>query len=160
MTKKESSLLGLAPLTQSGSNSSVVIYGAAANGSRAPSQAEQRIVVETEKQLQVIHCQRLKAEAAAQEITQMHQQGASEFLEIASHLTAVKETARGKEYQAMVEEYNQRSAQLAAQHLFGVIEVSARNIGMEAARPLYREEEPIVVKAVEKRGFLRRLLGG
>jgi hypothetical protein len=72
----------------------------------------------------------------------------------------VKETARGKEYQAMVEEYNQRSAQLAAQHLFGVIEVSARNIGMEAARPLYREEEPIVVKAVEKRGFLRRLLGG
>ena len=159
MAKKESSLLGLAPLTQPGSNNSVIIYGAAANGSRAPSQAEQRITLETEKQLQVIRCQRLKVEAAAQEITQMHQQAASEFLDITSHLAALKETARGKEYQALVEEYNQRSAQLAAQHLFGVIEVSARNIGMETARPLYREDEPIVVKAVEKRGFLQRLIG-
>lgn len=158
MTKKESSLLGLAPLAPSGNNG-VVIYGATATVSRAPSQAEQRIAAETDKQLQVIRCQRLKVETAAQEISQMHQQAASEFLEITAHLGVLKESARGKDYQALVEEFNHRSAQLAAQHLFGVIEVSARNIGMEAARPLYREEQPVVVKVVERRSLLQRLFG-
>ena len=42
---------------------SVVIFGAASHGSRAPSQTEQRIIVETEKQIQVIRCQQQKAEA-------------------------------------------------------------------------------------------------
>ena len=159
MAKREPSLLGLAPLTQSGTANGVIIYGATANLSRAPSQAEQRIVAETEKQLQIIHCQRMKVEAAVQEISQMHQQAASEFFDITTHLATLKETARGKEYQPLIEEYNQRSAQLAAQHLFGIIEVSARNIGMETARPLYREDEPVVVKAIERRSLLRRLIG-
>lgn len=158
MTKKETNQLGLAPLAQSGNG--VIIYGAVAGISRPPTETEQRIGQETQKHLQVIHNQRLKAEAAAHEISQMHQQSAQEFLEMATHLSALKETARGNDYQALVEEFNQRSAQLAAQHLFGITEVTARNIGMETARPLYREEEPIVVRAVEKPGFFRRLLGG
>jgi hypothetical protein len=159
MTKKQANLLGLAPLTPAGSGG-LIIYGAAASVSRPPTKTEQRMELETQKQLQVIHHQRVKAEAGAHEIAQVHQQAAQEFLEIASHLSGLKETARGKDYQALVEEFTQRSAQLAAQHLFGVMEVSARNIGMETARPLYLEEEPEVVQVVEKRGLLRRLLGG
>ena len=161
MTKKDANLLGLAPFAQTG-NSGLIIYGAVASVGRPPTKAEQRIELETQKQLQVIHNQRLKAEAAVHELAQVHQRGAQEFLEITGHLAVLKETAKGKDYQELVEEFNRRSAQLAAQHLVGVMEVSARNIGMDTARPLYREEEPEVVKVVEKPqpGLLRRLIGG
>jgi hypothetical protein len=159
MTKEEANLLGLAPLTQAGGGG-LIVYGAVANVGRPPTKTEQRIELETQKHLLVIRNQRLKAEAAVHELAQVHQQGAQEFLEIASHFATLKETARGKDYQVLVEEFTQRSAQLAAQHLFGIMEVSARNIGMDTARPLYREEEPEVVKVVEKpRGLLRRLIG-
>lgn len=161
MTKKEANLLGLAPLSQVGS-SGLIIYGAVANAVRPPTKTEQRIELETQKHLQVIRNQRLKAEAAVHELAQVHQRGAQEFLEIAGHFATLKEAARGKDYQALVEEFTHRSAQLAAQHLYGVMEVSARNIGMETARPLYREEEPEVVQVVAKPqpGLLRRLIGG
>lgn len=158
MTKKDISQLGLSPLPQS-NGGAMVIYGAVASMGIPQSKSEQQIVVETNKQLQVIRNQRLKAEAAAHEISQVHQQGSQEFVEIAAHLSALKEQAKGKDYQGLVDEFTQRSAQLAAQHLFGVMEVSARNIGMETARPLYREEEVPVVKVVERRGLLQRLLG-
>lgn len=158
MTKKENSQLGLSPLTQS-NGGALIIYGSVANIGAPQSKAEQQIITETNKHLQIIRNQRLKAEAAAHELTQVHQQGSKEFLDIADHLSTLKEQAKGKDYQVLIEEFTQRSAQLAAQHLFGVIEVSARNIGMETARPLYREEEPQVVKVVEKRSLLQRLIG-
>ena len=157
MAKKEPNLLGLAPLSQNANG--VVIYGAAANAGGTPNQAQQQIVTEAQKHVVVMQQQRLKAEVAAHEIAQMHQTAAQEFHDTVAQLSALKEAARGKDYQSLVDEYNQRDAQLAAQHLFGTTEVSARNIGMETARPLYREDEPIVVKVVEKRGLLQRLLG-
>ncbi len=158
MTKKEGNLLGLSPFP-SAANTGVIIYSPAAAMSSPPTKAEQRIMLDTQKQLLVIRNQRQKAETAVHEIAQMQQQGGQEFLEIVRNLSALKAQAQGKDYQALVEEFTQRSAQMAAQHLFGVIEVSARNIGMETARPLYREEEPEVVKVVEKRGLIRRLIG-
>jgi len=158
MTKKRISLLGLAPLTQSGQGA--LIYGAAGGNGNPSSKAELRIVQETQQHIYLMQGQRRKAEHAAHEVGQIHQQSAQEFLDVAAHMAALKEAAKGKEYQAVVEEFNQRSVQLAAQHLFGVVEVSARNIGMDTARPLYREEEPIVVKVEKKQNFLQRLIGG
>lgn len=159
MAKKETGLLGLAPVGQSGDG--MVIYGAAAVSSAA-TQAEQRISLEAQRQLHVIQNQRVKAQAAAHEIAEIHQQSAKEFQETLSHHAALKEAAKGKEYQALLEEFTQRSTQLAAQHLFGITEVSARNIGMETARPLYREDErPVlqVTPAPPRKGLLQRLLG-
>lgn len=158
MTKKEANLLGLTPFPQVVSNG-LILYSPGSALSNTPTKAEQRIVVDTQRQVLVIRSQREKADTATHEISQIHQQGAQEFLEIASHLSQVKAQAQGKDFQSLVEEFAQRSAQLAAQHLFGVMEVSARNIGMEAARPLYRDEEPEVEKSVQKPGLLRRLLG-
>jgi hypothetical protein len=162
MAKKVTNQLGLAPLTQT-VNSGIIIYGAAAAVSGPLTKTEQQIALKTQTHLQIIRNQRLKADAAVHEIAQIHQQGAKEFLETARHLAALQATARGKEYQALVEEFNQRSEQMAAQHIFGVLEVSARNIGMETARPITWEEppakEPIVVKVTEKRGWLQRLIG-
>ena len=157
MTKKGSNLLGLSPFPSAG-GSGVIIYSPV---STMPTKAEQRIMIDTQRQILVIRSQRQKAETAVHEIAQMQQQGAQEFVEIVAHLSALKSQAQGKDYQALVEEFTQRSAQMAAQHLFGVMEVSARNIGMETARSLYREEEPEVVKVVEKPkpGLLRRLIG-
>ena len=156
MTRKEPNLLGLAPLSQNANG--VVIYGAAANASGSSNPAQQQILAEAQKQVVVIQQQRLKAEVAAHEIALLHQTGAQEFHDTVAQLSALKEAARGKDYQSLVDEFNQRDAQLAAQHLFGATEVSARNIGMETARPLYREDEPTVVRVIEKRGFLQRLL--
>ena len=160
MTKKEANLLGLTPFPQA-ANGSLILYSPASTLGTPPTKAEQRIIVDTQKQILVIRSQREKADTATHEIAQVHQQGAREFLEIASQLSHLKEQAQGKDYQPLIEEFNQRSAQMAAQHLFGVMEVSARNMGMETARPLYREEEPEVIKVVEveKRGLLRRLMG-
>lgn len=162
MAKKAPNLLGLAPLTQTGNNG-IIIYGTATAVGGPLSKTEQQIVLKTQTHLQVIRSQRQKADAAAHEIAQIHQQGATEFLEIVHQLAALQATARGKEYEALVEEFNRRSEQLAAQHLFGIMEVSARNIGMETARPVTWEEppekEPIVVKVAERRGLLQRLLG-
>lgn len=159
MTKKEPNLLGLAPFAQV-AGGSVMLYSPASPIGTPHTKAEQRIIVDTQKQILVIRSQREKADTATHEIAQVHQQGAREFLEIASQLSRIKEQAQGKDYQPLIEEFNQRSAQMAAQHLFGVMEVSARNIGMETARPLYRDEEPEVVKVVEKPGLLKRLIGG
>lgn len=158
MTKKTANLLGLTPFPQA-ANSSVILYSPASTLGHPPTKAEQRIMVDTQKQILVIRSQREKADTATHEIAQLHQQGAQEFLEIVSHLSHLKAQAQGKDYQVLLEEFTHRSTQMAAQHLFGVMEVSARNMGMETARPLYREEEPEVVKVVEKRGFLRRLIG-
>jgi len=157
MAKRETSQLGLTPLPQS--NNGVVIYGAGSSLGQAPSQAEQKIGAEAQRQLEIIRHQRVKAEAAAHEIAQAHQQSAKEFSDTLGYLAALNEEAKGKSYQNLLEEFNQRNIQLTAQHLFGVTEVSARNIGMETARPLYWEEEKIVVKMVEKPGLLRRLIG-
>lgn len=158
MTRKDPNVLGLAPLNQNGNG--VVIYGAAATTSGPPSQAQQQIHAETQKQIVVIQQQRLKVEIATHEIAQMHQTSAQEFHDTVAQLSALKEAARGKDYQALVDEFCQRDAQLVAQHLFGATEVSARNIGMETARPVYREDEPIIVKVEEKRNWLQRLAGG
>ncbi len=66
MAKRETSQLGLTPLPQS--NNGVVIYGAGASLGQAPSQTEQKIGTEAQKQLEIIRHQRVKAEAAAHEI--------------------------------------------------------------------------------------------
>lgn len=153
MAKKDQSVLGLGPLPQTANG--VIIYTAGA--ARPPTETEQRIELETQKQLQVIRNQRQQTEVAVHEVAQIHQQSAQEFLDTAAYLSALKETAKGTDYQAQFEEFSQRTAQMLAQHLFGISEVSARNIGMETARPLYHEDEPIVVKVEEKRGFLRGL---
>ena len=157
MTKKESNLLGLGSLTQS--ETGIVFCGTVANFGRPLSATEQRIAMDAQTQMHIIRWQREKAEAAIREVAQAHRQGANEFQETLSHLQTLKEAARGKEYQALVEEYNQRSQQMVAQHLFGILEVTARNIGMETARSLHRDEPPRVIKVVEKRGFFQRLLG-
>ena len=124
----------------------MIIYGAAVGGSaalgRPPTETEQHIELDTQRQLLVIRNQRLKADAANHEIALMHQQSAQEFLETADHLSTLKEAAKGKDYQALVQEFNQRDAQLVAQHLFGVTEVSARNIGMKTATPALSRREP------------------
>lgn len=161
MTKKEGNLLGLSPFQSVGSTG-VILYSPATGVADPPTKAERRIILDTQKQILVIRNQRQKAETAAQEIALLQQQGAQEFVEVVRQLSALKAQAHGKDYQSLVEEFAQRSAQMAAQHLFGVMEVSARNIGMETARPLYREEEPEVVQVVAKPKptLFQRLIGG
>lgn len=161
MTKKEGNLLGLSPFQSLGSTG-VMIYSPTSAVSGPPTKAEQRIMRDTQTHILVIRNQRQKAETAAHEIAQLQQQGAQEFVEVVRHLSALKAQAQGKDYQDLVEAFTQRSTQMAAQHLFGVMEVSARNIGMETARSLARDEEPEVVQVVAQPqpGVWRRLLGG
>lgn len=164
MAQKKTNQLGLAPLPANGSGG-VPLYSTMAHPGGPINKNEQRIVVETQKQIHVIRHQRLKEEAAAQEIGQMHRQSAQEFVEVARHLSKLNATARGKDYQRLVEEFTERSAQMAAQHLCGVLEVSSRNIGMETARPVYQEEpetqkkQPPIIQVVPRRGLWQRIFG-
>ena len=152
--KKQESVLGLAPLSQTG-NGSLLGLSPSYGSEVALTKTEQRMALESRKQAQVIRAQAAKTALAMEKINEMHQHAADEFHATAQHLSAVRQQAAGTDYQAQVDEFTKRDAQLAAQHTFGALEVGARKVAEEVHRSLYLADVP-----EEKRGLIRRLIGG
>ena len=148
MTKKQESVLGLAPIDQ-WENTSIVSMGSV----RPSNHDEQWILDEYHKQTFVMQGVRAKTEHAMQLIADIYKEGVSTFDEATGYILEVKDGQRTKEHQAYVDEFCTRELQMLGRHLLASVEVGATNIGVEVHRSLY----PPVVR--EKPGFWKRVFG-
>jgi len=119
------------------------------NGSS--SKDEQQIAAVTQKQLLIMHNQRLKSEVATSEISNLHKHGSKEFSHLAAQVTEINEQASGKGHEAVVQAFNKLNLEMAGNHILGAMSVGARTI----AEPI---NKPIDLPVAEKKGW--RILGG
>jgi hypothetical protein len=150
MAKKKESALGLAPLPQSqtfGANGSGGSYG----NMNTATPDEQKIIAEYRKETMVIEGVKEKAIFAAIQIANIHQHGVTTFDDTVAFITELKNTQRSKEHQVYTDEFCERSIQMLARHLFGVMEVGATNIGVEVHRSLYPIQAPEKPKTLLQR---------
>lgn len=153
MARKKESVLGLAPVTQNLSNSSVVSYG----NQNVTTDDERRIISEYRKQNLVIDGGREKSKFAISQIAEIYQHGVTTFDNSTEFITKLNNRPRSKDHQAYMDEFCDRSVQMLARHIFGVVEVGATNIGVEVHRSLYPVFEPPVLE--KPKSLLQRILG-
>jgi len=151
MTKRNESVLGLAPLAPP--------TGLSTNGHLAPfspgralTKDQRRILEEWHKETLVIDTTAAKTVFGMSKIAEIHQHASIKFDETVDYILAVKEEEHSREHQQYVDEFSTRQIQLLAKHLLGAIEVGGTNIGIEIHRSLYLLSEP------EQRSFWQRLL--
>jgi len=102
-----------------------------------------------------------KARFGASKIGEIHQHASLTFDETTSFIVEIKDrSGRSQQHQAYADQFSERQIQLLAQHLLGVVDVSATGIGVEIHRPPYPPPEPEPPLEPKRRaGFLQRLLG-
>jgi len=152
MTKKTDSILGLPPVAVVSSSSSptgLVPY----EPTQALTRDQQRVTSEWQKQMLVIDSQSAQTLFAQEKIAELFEHAALTYVESMASIHAIKETAKGKEYQPYVDEFTRHMSTLLAQKLVGTVQVSSNNIGQELARTLYLLPEQ------ERRNLLQRLFG-
>jgi hypothetical protein len=152
MTKKEGSLLGLPAPDSFGSSFSTGNIVPLRAGHQL-SKDEQRVMAEWHKTQLVIEATAARAVFGISKVTEIHQHGSLTFEEATAAILAIKDKAHGKEHEAFMEEFTSRQIPLMARHLFGAIDVSVTNIGLELHRSLYPEPEKPEPLSVWKRLF-------
>lgn len=153
MKAKEDSLFGLAPRSTGsafGGNDGLVALGAG----HAFAGEDHRVTTELAKQTSVIDCLAAKTVFGDRKVGEIHQNSIRAFHGLAAHAEAQLESARGKEYYRYVEEFNRRTLENAAKHLWGIAEIGAGSIAVEVQRPLYPQPAP-----PPRRGLLGFLFG-
>lgn len=106
------------------------------------------------------HEQRAVMEFTAQQarlgmalIGTIHEQASHTFDVTTTYIVETKnQPGRDEEHQAFIDQFSQRQAQLLAQELLGITDVSAAGVGREIHRTLYPQPE-------EERSVFERLFG-
>jgi len=151
--KKDDNVLALTPLA---SNSSAATNTGLVprNSFRALTRDEERLIEEDRKQQLAIEIRAAKGRLGMSKIAEVHKHAELTFDEAAGFIVEIKDRpGRSPQLQAYVEQFSERQIQLLAQHLLGVVDVSATGIGMEVHRDPYPPPE-------RRAGFLERLFGG
>jgi hypothetical protein len=116
--------------------------------------AEKGIIDESYKQRLAIEAIRVKEDFGTNKIAEIHFHVNSKFDETAGGMIEAKNRpGRSKEHQEYVDQFTRHQMNMLAQHLSGVLEVSASNIGMILHQSAYPPEP-------ERQGLLSRLLFG
>ncbi len=116
--------------------------------------AEKGIIDESYKQRLAIEAIRVKEDFGTSKIAEIHLHVHSTFDETAGAMIDLKcRAGRGKEHQEYLEQFTRHQLNMLAQHLSGVLEVSASNIGVILHESAYPPEP-------ERQGLLSRLLFG
>jgi len=150
MTKKEESILGLAPLNQA-SNFGDNGHMLALESMRPANRDEQWILDEHHKQTFIMEGSKAKTVYAMKLISEIHKEGVTTFDEATSYILTIMDEQRTKEHQAYVDEFCTRGIQMMGRHLLATMEVGATNIGLEVHRSLYPpapQEPPGILKRI------------
>ena len=101
-----------------------------------------------------IEAQAVKTGFGMTKIAELHQHGAHLFDDTLTEIVEVKEQSRGREHQAIVEEFTQRQISMFGRQTLGALEVGGTSIAVEIHRGLYVAPMP-----PKRRGFFGRLFG-
>ena len=112
------------------------------------------LVEEAAIQNLTIEAQAVKTGFAMSKIGELHQHGAHVFDDTLTEIVEVKEQSRGREHQAIVDEFTQRQISMFGRQTLGALEVGGTVIAREIHRGLYVEPLP-----PRRRGFFARLFG-
>jgi hypothetical protein len=141
MSKKQESMLGLAPLSHGlnfGDHGHIVAIDAVQPSNRE----EQWLVDEYRKQILIMAGVEAKAIHAMKLIAEIHKEGVATFDEATDRILSIKAEQRTKEHQAYIDEFSTREIQLMGRHMLATLEVAATNIGVEVHRTLYPPPPP------------------
>jgi hypothetical protein len=151
MSKKQESMLGLAPLGKGSSfGDSTPIVSLATK--RPSNRDELWIQQEYQKQSFIMKGVAVKTVHAMKLIAELHKEGAVIFDETSGYIVTMQNKQRSKEHQAYVDEFSRRIIQLSGRHLLASVEVGATNIAVEVDRSLYPPVPP-------PPSFLQRIFG-
>ena len=103
-----------------------------------------------------IEAQSVKAAFAQTKLSELHQHTTHLFNDTLAEIVEVQEMARGREHQAIVDEFTRRQISVYGRQTLGMLEVGGTNIAMEVSRSLY---VPPLPPEPKRRGLLARLFG-
>ena len=158
MSKKDEQTTSTKLILISSVSKEPVPFGLAVSHSAPLTLTEERMFQAEHKEQLAIEFQKEKTRQAARCVSELHQQATALFAQDASHHAALNEAAQGKPCQQLVEQFNDYAAKLEAQHLYGMLEMGAHNIGAIVAQNTLLPDVPAPTPA--KRTGLQRLLGG
>jgi hypothetical protein len=150
MNKKEEnteSKLGLAPLARNGTHGAV-------STSNPITKTEQKIALELHKQKFVSEAETERDRYAAQKTVEIRNSVGDAFLGMAEHHSLLDQSARGKDYEGYMAEFNHVNMQGGARNLYGIAETGGARLAEIARTSLYRDDEP-----ERKPNVVQRMLG-
>jgi hypothetical protein len=158
MSKKDEQTTSTKLIIMSSVSGELVPFGLAVSRNAPITPTEERMVQAKHKEQLAIEFQKEKTRQAARCVSELNQQATALFAQDMSHHAALNEAAQGKPCQQLVEQFNDYAAKLEAQHLYGILEMGAHNIGAIVAQNSLLPDVP--EPTPPKRTGLQRLLGG
>ena len=152
MAKNDDSFFGIAtlPSYDHGMPGQMISY----QPSQAAAKFEQRTWEELHKQELLISGQAIKTNLGMTKIAEMHQHGLTTFDNAVGQIFAIKEQPRGKQPQAVIDEFTMRQIGIMGRGILSTIEIGATNVARVVHEPFNPPPE-----APEPRSLWKRLFG-
>lgn len=154
-SRRNRSVLGLAPLQTGNSSLGLTPYSPAHDPSiRAITKREKRIIDTFHEEDLIIDLTAVKAKFGIQKLAEVQEYASNEFGSTLRGMSRNKEDLQGTDMCDYMDEFTERQIQMLARHMLGSAEIAGVRIGEEIHRSLYLPPEEA------EGGFWGKLLGG